>query len=45
MFQRAKELRPDARAFEIGGSNFQPDEVPADVARALREFVSGVERG
>jgi pimeloyl-ACP methyl ester carboxylesterase len=45
MFQRARELRPDARAFELGGSNFQPDEVPGDVARALREFVSSVAGG
>lgn len=39
MFERAKGLRPDATAIEITGSNFQPDEAPEAVARAVHEFV------
>lgn len=42
MFERARELRPDARAYTLGGSNFQPNEVPAVVAAALAEFVVSV---
>lgn len=40
MFERAKGIRPDARAFTLGGSNFQPDEVPGEVAAALLDFVT-----
>lgn len=43
MFERARELRPDAHAVEIGGSNFQPDEVPGEVAKAIGDFVLRVE--
>jgi pimeloyl-ACP methyl ester carboxylesterase len=39
IFPRAKELRPDAVAVELGGSNFQTDEVPAQVVDALAGFV------
>lgn len=39
IYPRARELRPDARAVEIGGSNFQTDEVPRQVADALAAFV------
>jgi pimeloyl-ACP methyl ester carboxylesterase len=41
MFERARGLRPDAKAYTLGGSNFQPDEVPDQVGRALHEFVRG----
>jgi pimeloyl-ACP methyl ester carboxylesterase len=41
MFARARALRPDAQVFTLGGSNFQPDEVPTEVARALRRFLGG----
>jgi len=39
IFPRAKELRPDARAVELGGSNFQTDEVPDQVVDALSAFI------
>ena len=38
IFPRAKELRPDAIAVELGGSNFQTDEVPEQVVAALAAF-------
>lgn len=41
IFPRAKQLRPDAKAVELGGSNFQTDEVPEQVVKAMREFVGG----
>jgi pimeloyl-ACP methyl ester carboxylesterase len=41
IFPRAKQLRPDAKAVELGGSNFQTDEVPEQVCAALAEFVRG----
>lgn len=40
IFERAKERRPDAKAIELAGSNFQTDEVPEQVAVALQEFLS-----
>lgn len=40
LFERAKSMRPDARAVELGGTNFQPDEVPEDIAAAVAEFVA-----
>lgn len=42
MFERAKEMRPDATAAVIPGSNFQPDEAPADVAAAVKDYVAGL---
>lgn len=42
MFERAKEMRPDATAVEIPGSNFQPDEAPAEVADAVKEYVANL---
>ena len=39
VFDRAKELRPDATAVTLGGSNFQPDQVPQDVVTALVDFI------
>lgn len=42
MFERAKEMRPDATAVEIPGSNFQPDEAPADVANAVKSYVTNL---
>lgn len=39
IFPRAKQLRPDAKAVELGGSNFQTDEVPQQVVAALAEFL------
>jgi pimeloyl-ACP methyl ester carboxylesterase len=39
IFPRARELRPDARAVELGGSNFQTDEVPQQVVAALSSFL------
>ncbi|MDE0801158.1 MAG: alpha/beta hydrolase [Rhodospirillaceae bacterium] len=42
MFERAKDMRPDATAVEIPGSNFQPDEVPGDVAKAVQDYVSSL---
>ena len=39
VFERARELRPDAVAVELGGSNFQTDEVPDEVAAAMSEFL------
>ncbi len=40
MFERAKEMRPDAAATVIPGSNFQPDEAPAETAAAVKEYLS-----
>ncbi len=42
IFPRAKELRPDAVAVELGGSNFQPDEVPDQVVAELGRFLGGL---
>ncbi len=42
MFERARGLRPDARAYTLGGTNFQPDEVPTEVAKAVAGFVGGI---
>lgn len=39
IFPRAKEIRPDAHAVELGGSNFQTDEVPEQVVAALSSFI------
>jgi pimeloyl-ACP methyl ester carboxylesterase len=44
MYERAKGLRPDVTAIEIGGTNFQTDEVPDQVARAVEGFVARHER-
>jgi pimeloyl-ACP methyl ester carboxylesterase len=40
IFERAKENRPDVKVVELGGSNFQPDEVPDDLANAVKEFLT-----
>jgi pimeloyl-ACP methyl ester carboxylesterase len=45
MYERAKSLRPDATAIELEGTNFQPDEAPANVAQAVHGFVSQHDRG
>jgi pimeloyl-ACP methyl ester carboxylesterase len=42
MFERARQLRPDAVAVEIPGSNFQPDEAPAEVAAAVARFLKAL---
>jgi pimeloyl-ACP methyl ester carboxylesterase len=43
VFERAKQLRPDAKVIELTGTNFQPDEVPEAVAKAVHSFVSTVQ--
>lgn len=42
LFERAKEMRPDAKAAVIPGSNFQTDEAPREVAAALQAFLDGL---
>jgi pimeloyl-ACP methyl ester carboxylesterase len=42
VFPRARGLRPDAKAVELGGTNFQTDEVPEQVVAALRDFLAGI---
>lgn len=42
MFERAKGMRPDATAVEIPGSNFQPDEAPTEVAKAVQDYVASL---
>jgi pimeloyl-ACP methyl ester carboxylesterase len=42
LFERAGEMRPDARRSIVGGADFQPDRDPDGVARALEEFISGL---
>jgi pimeloyl-ACP methyl ester carboxylesterase len=42
MFERAKEMRPDATAAVIPGSNFEPDEAPKEVAEAIGTYLSGL---
>lgn len=39
MFERAKEMRPDARHTEIGGADFEPDRDPIGVADGLTAFI------
>lgn len=43
MFERARELRPDAKATQLDGSNFQTDEVPGQVAKALHSFLTSID--
>ena len=43
LFERAGELRPDARRSIVGGADFQPDRDPEGVARELAVFVAEVE--
>lgn len=43
LFDRARAMRPDARAVELGGSNFQPDEVPEATAEALQSFIADID--
>ncbi len=43
LFERAGELRPDARRSIVGGSDFQPDRDPDGVARELSEFIESVQ--
>jgi pimeloyl-ACP methyl ester carboxylesterase len=40
MFERAKEMRPDAVATVIPGSNFQPDEAPTETAAAIQDYLA-----
>lgn len=42
MFERAKEMRPDATAAVIPGSNFEPDEAPKEVAEAVQGYISSL---
>lgn len=39
LFERARAVRPDAVATEVGGADFQPDRDPDGVADALRRFL------
>ena len=39
-FARAQEMRPDAEAVEIKGSNFEPDEDPDGIVAALKPFLA-----
>lgn len=41
-FQRAREIRPEAVAVELGGANFEPDLDPDGTAEALRSFLDGL---
>ena len=40
MFDRAKEMRPDAVAKVIPGSNFEPDEAPVETAEAVQTYLA-----
>lgn len=40
LFARAKEMRPDAMAVQLPGSNFQPDEAPAELGHEMKRFLS-----
>ncbi len=42
VFDRARQLRPDASFLELGGTNFQPDQEPAPIAAALADFLAGL---
>ncbi|MBD2842616.1 alpha/beta fold hydrolase [Erythrobacter rubeus] len=42
LFERAGEMRPDAKQSIVGGSDFQPDRDPEGVAKALGEFIEGL---
>jgi pimeloyl-ACP methyl ester carboxylesterase len=42
MFERAKEMRPDATAVEISGINFQPDDAPEEIAEAIQSYFRGL---
>lgn len=42
MFARACELRPDAKTAIVEGGDYQPDRDPDGVARAVREFATGL---
>lgn len=37
-FERAKTLRPDARAYQLEGNNFEPDQDTSGCAAALKDF-------
>lgn len=39
MFKRGKEIRPDVKSVQIGGTNLQTDEVPDEVAAVLAGFI------
>lgn len=38
-FERSKEMRPDAKAALLSGSNFEPDQDPDGTARAIDDFL------
>lgn len=38
LFERAGEMRPDAKQSIVGGADFQPDNDPESVANGLGEF-------
>lgn len=42
LFERAVELRPDAKSSIVGGSDFQPDRDPDGVADSLANFLSSL---
>lgn len=42
LFERAGQMRPDARQSIVGGSDFQPDRDPIGVSNALRSFIEGL---
>jgi pimeloyl-ACP methyl ester carboxylesterase len=40
MFSRATEMRPDASAVVIPGTNFEPDEAPLEVSQAIQGYLT-----
>ena len=42
-FKRACDLRPDASSAIVGGSNFEPDQDPAGVAKTVLNFLHGLD--
>lgn len=45
LFERAGQMRPDARSTVVGGADFQPDRDPDGVAAALAAFIGELDRG
>lgn len=45
LFERAGEMRPDARQSIVGGADFQPDRDPDGVANALADFIEKTSKG
>jgi pimeloyl-ACP methyl ester carboxylesterase len=42
LFERACQMRPDAKQCIVGGSDYQPDNDPDGVAAALRDFIKAI---